>query len=144
MKSRILLSLAAAIFALGSIVAAPNVALADKTDKSAQTETETIDKLILRSGRVVEGEILEETEEGVLIRIVMFGTEAERLYKTAEILEVTRDLTVKPEAETKSSSKYGDDDAYKASRSNEEADSILYIINLEDTFGVPSSDTPLE
>jgi len=65
----------------------PRAAMAD--------EGEALDRVILTSGRVVEGRILEETAEAVRIMVMLAGIEAPATYSRSEVLKVERGV-VKP------------------------------------------------
>lgn len=55
-------------------------------------EGEKLDRLVLASGRVVEGRILEEDADGVRIMVMLAGIEAPATYSAGEILKIERDV----------------------------------------------------
>ncbi len=56
------------------------------------------DELILKDGRIIQGELLEETETEVKFRIVVGSLSAIRTYPRSEVLAVTRGTEAKPES----------------------------------------------
>ena len=142
MNNALLAPLSAATIALCAILAAPSAADARPDQSDEVQSAETIDKLILRSGRIVEGEILEETETGVRIMVAMGSMKAPATYTHSEILDIKRDIAVAPKADTASKSG-ADEEEFNNSRSDEEADAILYVIEMNEDFGVHTSQTPL-
>ncbi len=143
MKNAILAPLSIALIALGAALAAPAPVDARPDEQKEAEPAETIDRLILRSGKIVEGKILEETETGIRIMVVMGSLKAPATYQHSQILDIKRDLPFQPKPVASKDKNKGKDD-YVASRSDEEADAILYVIELNETFGVHSSQTPLE
>jgi hypothetical protein len=144
MNNALLAPLSAATIAVCTMLAAPLAADARPDQETEAKSAETVDKLILRSGRIVEGEILEETETSVRIMVVMAGMSAPATYPHSQILEIKHDVISTPKARKSSKKDDDDDDEFKNSRSDEEADAILYVIEMNETFGVHTSQTPLE
>ena len=81
-------------------------AFADETAVNP-AEPETRDVIILRSGQIVEGTILEETGDLVKIIVVVGKMKAPTTYRLSEILEIQRDLVVVTDLE--GAKKRGDD-----------------------------------
>lgn len=79
--------------AIGLPGAGTSSAYADETRASGDT-AETKDIIVLRSGTVVEGQILEEENGRVKIIISVAGIQAPTTYRTSEILEIQRDIPV--------------------------------------------------
>lgn len=127
----------------------------------AAMEGKPLDRLILKSGKIIEGEILEETESTIRIRVVVAGISAPTTYQKSEILEIKRagaatEADAKPATEedkpapaataatrsTPSTSlRTGKTDPKKP-----EVDSgtpQLYVVELKGSFGVDISETPL-
>jgi len=97
MKSRIPALFAALsllmILSLGVSWVAPSSAIAAETAPSDE-QGPTKDLIVLRSGTVVEGQILEESGGVVKIEIVVSGIKATTTYRMSEILEIQRDIPV--------------------------------------------------
>ncbi|MCB9839053.1 MAG: hypothetical protein H6813_06915 [Phycisphaeraceae bacterium] len=81
-----------AIVPVTSQVGSRSALAADETE--ATPETETKDLLILHSGTIVEGKILEETADVVKMLVVVAGIEAPTTYRRSEILEIQRGIPV--------------------------------------------------
>src|SRR5690606_22528637 len=94
------LTLLAALGA-GALTLAPNVALAQNAAKAAAlSEDGTYDKVVFRNGRVVEGQILDETDTTVQMRIVVAGISTVTTYLKTDILSIEKDLKVEGASET--------------------------------------------
>ncbi|MEM8835062.1 MAG: hypothetical protein AAGD00_04500 [Planctomycetota bacterium] len=121
-------------------------------DDSKQVESSQ-DTVILRSGRIVSGQILEETDTEVTMLVVMGSLKARTTYAKKDILEIERgsasDAMAKdgetmaeafdPAALNKKDVEWqGPGDSYDPGTLR------LLIVELEETFGVQSSESPLE
>ena len=98
MKFRIPVLLASLSLLLLSIWGAPGVGLnhAQAGETAASPEAEkTMEILVLHSGMIVEGQILEETAGQVKIMVMVSGIQAPTSYRTSEILEIQRDIAHK-------------------------------------------------
>lgn len=145
----------AALFGLTLTASAPQ-AMAQTVVRStaAATTTDTpLDQIILNNGSLVNGRIVEESDDEVKI-IVTVGTIAARsptTYKRSEILEIKRGAVeaapVAREARAPSTSTRTEkiDDPLKGRLPDrgDEQGSKLYITNLDGAFGVTISETPL-
>lgn len=156
----------AAVLVLGLAVLAPmsvQPALAEtKTDKAkepakdAKGEAKPKDQIILKSGRTVEGYVIEEGAREVKVRVVVSGIEAVTTYAKSDILEIKRgaiavDAKADDKKALKADDKKGDekdnDSASKDAASAEDEDpdqTRLYIVELKGRFGFDVSKTPLE
>lgn len=104
----------------------------------------TADKVLFKDGRSVRGEILEETETSVKMRVSVHGITTVTVYDKRDILSITRGVE-DPSAESA-------DDADGPIMASEDRRPVLgdagarsvYVIKLEGTFGVDISQTPFE
>ncbi len=122
---------------------------------SASDAKKAPDKLILRSGTVVEGEILEETDSTVRIRVMMSGISAATTYQKSEILEIKRGDAVPAEEEPATSvradarsspspsTRTGAGSAKSDKKDVDPGAAKLYVATLKGRFGVDVSETPL-
>ena len=129
----------------------------DASEKDAAPAGETAaakDQLILRSGRVVVGYVLEENDQEVKMRVVVSGIQAVTTYAKADILELKRGaVPVEGEGAAAASGKKStagkkgadasDDqqDKDEASSGIDDSATNLYILNLEGRFGFDISAT---
>ena len=60
----------------------------------AAWQDETLDRLILNNGRIVEGRIIRETETEVEIEVIVAGISAPAVYPKSEIIEIERVVTI--------------------------------------------------
>jgi hypothetical protein len=90
-----LLFVMSVMFVMGLCVpgAGPTTARADDAT-TTDPATPTKDIVVLRSGTVVEGRILEETATRVKMLVMFAGIEAPTTYRMSEILEIQRDIPV--------------------------------------------------
>lgn len=136
--------------------AAPLASLAPRSAMAAAVEAEhAMDRLILKSGKVVEGEILEETDSMVRIRVIVAGISAPTTFQKSEILEITHGAAKeateeKPAAAVKADSKATT--TLKPRSSGAEAKpkapvepgaAQLYVVEMEGRFGLDVAETPL-
>lgn len=68
---------------------------------SASVAQEELDKIVLRNGRVIEGQILSETATEVRINVMVAGISAPATYQRSDILEIVRGERVEAEAESR-------------------------------------------
>jgi len=103
-----------------------------------------LDTVILRSGRVVTGRILEETESHVRMIVVVAGIEAETTYARSEVLQITRGEadtqasamdTPSPEGKPSGDAKSDDSASSNATK--------LYLLPLRGRIPRDISQTPL-
>lgn len=142
-----MISAAALVAVVGSIPIAATPASAAVSAASFERVDEELDQLILRGGRVIEGEILSETADEVRMKVIVAGISAPATYKKADIVEIVRADRVGHDAGS------GEGDAVMASDSelpaiepmisaSETAPSV-YVIHLEGQFGRDISPTPV-
>ncbi|MBL8746032.1 MAG: hypothetical protein JNK58_06715 [Phycisphaerae bacterium] len=123
--------------------------------KSVAPTNAAPDRVVLRSGKVVDGLILEETETQITMTVVVAGISAKTTYPKSDILEIKRGNNVKP----------ADDAAVKAAETTTPAalekpadtkpatDTLakdddpdltrLYLVKLEGRFGSDIAKTTL-
>lgn len=103
----------------------------------------SVDQITFADGRIVKGEILEETETTIRMRVVMFGTSAETTYQKADILAIKRDVeTAEAAAEAP---RQPERSGRRTSRDREAAPGAekVYVIELVGDFGRDISQTPM-
>lgn len=99
------------------------------------------DTLILRSGRVIEGTFLEETETRVKFRVLSSGISAEQWFDKTDILKVTRaeaapaDKPAEPALAAK--------DPVKPKKPAAAGAAKVYVIDLKGKFGEDITQTPI-
>jgi hypothetical protein len=103
-----------------------------------------LDRLILRSGRVIEGRILEETDTSVKMLVIVGSMRTEGTYSKADVLAIERGAGGEaPKAgEARPTAAAPKTDAPKKEAAKEGA-SKIYIIELKGEFGRDVSATPL-
>ncbi len=119
-----------------------------------------LDRIILKSGKVVEGEILEETATTVRIRVIVAGISAPTIYQKSEVLEIRRAAS---ESESKaeegsvtkevvradSKGAPGGSGSARSGKVEKKKQVIeagaarMYVVKLNGRFGVDVSETPL-
>jgi len=130
--------LAAALVILPGATVPTSTARAD----SATEKVETKDVITLRSGTVIEGRILRETGEELEILVVFRGMEAPTTYRKSEILEIRRDVPVRPQAsDTRAPAPR---DRQTTAREVPDDAPRIYHLKLEGNLGWDVSKTPLE
>jgi hypothetical protein len=122
--------------------------------RAAETKADDkpLDQIILKSGTVVRGEILEETASTIRIRVVVAGISAPTTYQKSEILEIKRAAaatpeTPKPDAGAEPKAMTTTSTPAKPAEAKPDVDpnaAQLYIANLKGRFGVDVSETPLK
>jgi len=90
---------AAAATALAAGVTLQAPAMAQSSEEAEQSEAEPLDRIVLRSGRVVEGRVLEETDSAVRVMVVVAGIKAPTTYARADILKIERGVIPAPASE---------------------------------------------
>ncbi len=73
-----------------SLLAGPIGVSAPASSAWAGESMKELDRLILKNGRVIEGEILSETESEIRMNIVVAGIRAPATYSKSDILEIVR------------------------------------------------------
>lgn len=152
-----LLGRSVASFALaGAVLCGPAVvALGPVAPAQARVGDESLDTIILQSGRVIRGRVIEETDTQVRIEVVTGGISAERTFLRSEILDIKR-------AETQDDSDSEDAlvESLESSTTTKLSTSVestplrepevdpdaaqLYIVNLKGRWGQDVSETPLK
>ncbi len=166
MKKNPALSLIAAL-GVGAVIAfgTPGASLAradtEKAKPSAATAAPARDVLILKSGKTVEGKILEETATTIRFEVRIGSIASPTTYEKSEILEIKRGVASNPaESDTKATEtnvtktetpstglkkdkdKDKDEDARRAPTGDENAKKI-YLVELKDRWGIHVSETPI-
>lgn len=140
----------------GTEDASKSPAAAAPTDEAKKA---SIDMLILKSGKSVEGKILEETETSVKIEVRVGTIVAQTTYAKSEILEIKRAVeTNKPMPDSKAANTPGaagtskstkdkkdkeDKDARLTPTGDENAKKI-YFVELKGAMNIDFTKTPLE
>jgi hypothetical protein len=140
--------------ALGAAIAIPALSVPfaraqqnPKQGQAAKTTDSGSDKdvVIFRSGRTVEGKILDETPTNIRMKVTVAGISAETTYDKNEILSITRAAAGAkddaPEAKAEAAK------AEAATKPEAAADGVdvkkVYKIELTGTFGEDISQTPI-
>lgn len=109
---------------------------------SASVSQDELDKIVLRNGRVIEGEILSETATEVRLNVVVAGISAPATYKRSDILEIVRAerLELVDEEATPAHEDLGGTTPVISASKNAPS---VYLIRLEGEFGRDISPTPV-
>ncbi len=139
-----LLAIAAA---LGLGAAFPLTATAQNSVVAAAlSDDNTYDKVVFRNGRIIEGQILEETIDTIRMRIVVAGISTITTYSKADILNIEHDLKVEGEdAATTPANKSGTNTTKSGDEKKEvrEGAPTVYHFELKGNFGRDITGTPL-
>jgi hypothetical protein len=144
---------APALAADTSPAASKSAAKGTGTEKDAASAA--LDEVVLKSGRVVQGKILEENDREIKIRISVSGIEAVTTYPKSDVLEIKRaalkeavasnapakDSPLKAGNESKDEKKT---DAPSADAPAADDQAVLFVVELEGRFGLDISETPMK
>lgn len=136
---------AGVLVAVGAVALPPSPA--DAAGFAESGWSKELDKIILRNGRVIEGEILSETANEVRINVVLAGISAPATYQRSDILEIIRGERVEDAGERGEAA----GTAEVPSRRRAEPGTIsasadaptVSIIRLEGIFGRDITPTPV-
>lgn len=148
-RTTVRLALVAALAACAGLSWWAPVAAAESKE-SSESPAKALDRLILTSGRVVEGEILEETATEVTIRVVVAGISAPTTFRKSEIMEMTRGAVEAPAQQEKPATRTPRADRRSDARSVTEEPKAsdraakLFVVELKGRWGVDVSETPLK
>lgn len=120
--------------------------------ESEQADNPAPDRLLLKSGKVVDGRILEESEAGVVMLVYVSGISARTTYSRVEIAEIRRGVNpppltkasrveagtvpAKPKQEPKG-------EGAQAVDASDPTLARLYVVELKGRFAFDISETPL-
>lgn len=88
--ARIRTAIATLLVAVAFVAIAPTWTPAGPAVAAAQSEDASLDRVVLRNGRVVEGRILEVSDTEVKMVVIVAGIEAPTTYPRTEVLEIQR------------------------------------------------------
>lgn len=120
--------------------------------ESEQVDNPAPDRLLLKSGKVVDGRILEESETGVVMLVYMSGISARTTYPRAEIAEIRRGVNPPPSAKASRVDaaalpvKPRQEEKGEGARALDASDPTLtrlYVVELKGRFAFDISETPL-
>lgn len=133
------LSLGVAVVAAGALVAPAAAAV------SAEASALALDKLVLRNGKIIEGEILSENSTEVRFNVIVAGISAPATFKKSQIIEIIRgDADPAPDADDRADSPIGEDTKSEAPLISASTDAPrVCVINLKGEFGKAISPTPV-
>lgn len=131
------------------------------TDTKATAPAATKDLLILKSGKTVEGRILEETATTIRFEVRMGNIKAPTTYDRSEILEIKRGIAdeAAPASATEEKSKVAansttpaaapkkkdkDDEESRRTPTGDENAKKVYLVELKGRWGMDVSETPLK
>lgn len=131
-------------FTTAGVLAAP--VPAETAFRTAAWGDDAPDRLILKDGRVIEGQVLEETANQVRFLVVVAGIKGEQTYSKADILAIERgDPADAAKPTTTPKSGEGPDHPAKpdkAEAANADAPGV-YVIDLKGKFGRDIAPTPI-
>lgn len=138
--------LAALVIGAFSIALPPAATAQQSAQASSEEAKRTLDQVILSSGTVIEGEILEETDTTVRIMVIRGSIKAPATYQKSDIFEIKRgavEVGAAPTPERKPAVVRPQRNASVRETAADENAAQLYVMTLEEIFGVHSSQTPL-
>ncbi len=140
-----------AMIAIGCTwVPSPVVSQAVAASEGDEESMESIDELVLSSGTVVRGKIIEETETEIVFELRMPGfPPIERRYRKAEVAKITRDVDRVERADIVhdpvKADKGKDKDNDNPFVNNDDPDAAqIYRIRLSGRFGYNVTHTPVQ
>lgn len=107
-----------------------------------QQAADTPDQLIFKDGRIIEGQVLEETATTVRFLVVVAGIKGEQTYNKADILAIERG-THADDAGGAATKEAAEDPAKPAADEPTTGGTGVYVINVEGFYGRDISQTPL-
>lgn len=138
-----LLGVAAAAGLFVSAVPAPAFAQ-DAAMAAALSDDNTYDKVVFRNGRELTGQILEETETTIRMRIVVAGISTVTTYQKADVLSIEHDIESEGDAPATTTNKPGSSNKKSTEEKREvrEGAPRVYTFTLEGDFGRDITNTP--
>ncbi len=143
MRRRLLPALIASLAAVVSAAAFTAGSGAEaRADDAATSPSDSLDALIFRNGRRVEGRIISETDTEIVFEVVVSGIKAKTTYPKAEILEIQRNAIEAPVATEIPATPMTTEPSKPASA--REGVPKVYLLELEGDLGWDISETPLK
>jgi hypothetical protein len=140
------LSLGVTVAVTGALAMPAAAAVAAEATVSVEAGL-ALDKLILRNGKIIEGEILSENSTEVRFNVMVAGISAPATFKKSQIIEIIRgDADPAPAADTddRADSSIGMDTKSEAPLISASTDAPrVCVINLKGEFGKAISPTPV-
>jgi hypothetical protein len=139
----------AALCTIGAPLGVSALSAATASAAVVETGTLALDKLVLRSGKVIEGQVLRETATEVEFKVIVAGISAPATFKKSQIIEIVRGDTdpadaIEPEEIDDNPLLNGDDSRTIEVEEMASIDSPkVYVINLKGEFGKEISPTPV-
>lgn len=130
------LAMVAAPLLAGALTAAASAPAAPL--EAASVALEGGDKLLMRSGKIIEGELIEETATTVRFKVMVGSIAAEQVFQKSEILQIERGDAPAPEDEEPAKAKAAD----PVREAHPDAKKV-YVIELKGKFGEDISQTPV-
>lgn len=121
------------VLCLAVVVAGAGMGLmgADLGPRPAVAEnTAALDRVVLKSGRVVEGRILEEDDQTVRIMVMLSGIEAPATYRKSEVLSIERGVAPDP-ADAGATTTHPDDDFDATPERDRTGGPVVYSLKLD-------------
>lgn len=134
------------LLGLGLVSAPVHGAGAIAAQQAEENAAGGIDEVTFRDGKVVRGEILEETETQIRMKVVQFGIEAVTTFEKRDVLSVSRNVGGGGAAEAAAPAPSGRTSASARTserRTNEDAANRVYVVKLEGKFGEEITQTPI-
>lgn len=94
--ARIRTAIATLLAAVALVAIAPTWTPVAPAAAAAQSEEASLDRVVLRNGRVVEGRVLEVTDTEVKMLVIVAGIEAPTTYPRTDVLEIQRGAVEAP------------------------------------------------
>ena len=133
----------AGVMAAVGLFGAPASALPAEPVGMVGVSMDPPDQLIFKDGRIIEGEVLEETETQVRFMVIVAGIKGEQVYNKADILAIERGVGESDDAD---GGVVGDEaDAPEAPVYGEPMDGApgVYMLELKGLFGRDIAPTPI-
>lgn len=118
-----------------------------RADETASQSASTLDRVIMKNGKVIEGEILEETDTTIHMKVIVAGISAPTTFKKSDILDIKRGAA--PATGEGATPPKGGAATTLASAKTDASDEVrpnaarLYVAELKGNWGFDVSQTPL-
>lgn len=133
--------------ALGMISLAPALTPTSVAEATHwDDDSEAVDRVVLRNGRVIEGQILSESDTAIEMLVIVGGISAPATYQRSEILSIERnveDPAVAPKSASSAPARTTESRPRTTSSSSKTSGAVVYVMTLEGDLGRDITKTPL-
>ena len=149
LRTTLLLTLAALATLAWTIAPGPLLPEASASALS-HNHADTVDRVILRSGKIIEGKILSETDTKIQIMVTVGAISAPTWYQKSDVLSIERDVESSTKATTRPATRRSDSPKRASSETPDSTNNAsptakrIYIMNLKGNLGYEITKTPLQ